>query len=106
MYLRETHSFPTGLWYLEPPKNLLFPEKNSYLITKTTPIRSICDKLASTHNIQLRCAVFLHSWNEGFEIPSDIIAEIGNRHWKLEFGLYSAEGEEIIEYFLKGNKTL
>ena len=93
-----------GLWCLEPPKNLSFPEKLSYLVGTTTSNRDVWDKLASSHRLQLRCAVFLHSWNEGFDIPAEIIAEIGNRHWEYLFSMYSAEGAEILEAFLKGNE--
>jgi hypothetical protein len=91
-----------GLWCLEAPGNLSFPDKLSYLTETTTSNHGIWDKLASTHRLQLRCAVFLHSWTEGFDIPAEVIAEIGNRHWEYLFSMYSAEGEEILDAFLKG----
>jgi hypothetical protein len=92
-----------GFWCLKSPDNLLLPEKISYLIEKTTCNHAIWDQLNCTHKLELRCAVFLHSWTEGFEVPADITAEIGNRHWKFGMSMYSAEGNEIIEAFLKGN---
>jgi hypothetical protein len=95
-----------GLWCLESPENLLLPEKISFLIKNTTSDKNAWDKIASTHDIQLRCSLFLHSWTEGFEIPANMIAEVGSRHWKFGMSIYSAEGEEILEAFLKGNKEI
>jgi hypothetical protein len=91
-----------GLWCLDAPKNLSLPDKLSWLIMSTTPDRSIWDRLASQHRIELRCTVFLHSWTEGFEISADSLTEIGSRHWKYGLSMYSAEGNEIVDGFLKG----
>lgn len=91
-----------GLWELEAPDNLIsLPDKISYLLEKTTSNKSIWDDLASRHSIQLRFAIFLNSWTDGFEIPAERLAEIGIRHWLMGFSVYSAKGDEIVESFLQ-----
>lgn len=91
---------PVGHWSLEAPADLSFEKKLSYLLGSTTNDASTWDSLSRIHDIQLRCAFFLHSWTEGVELPADVIAEIGKRHWKFGLSVYSAEGNEIIDAFL------
>ena len=91
---------PIGLWSLDAPDGLSFEDKLKYLIKSTTSDHEIWDTLITNHDIQLRCSVFLHSWTEGFEIPADLVAEIGHRHWQFGMSIYSAEGEEILGAFL------
>jgi len=91
-----------GLWSLEAPENLPFEEKLRYLLGVTAKETSTWDSLSLTHTIQLRCAFFLHSWTEGFDLPADVVAEIGNRHWAFSLAAYSAEGDEIFDGFLSG----
>jgi Domain of unknown function (DUF4279) len=93
-----------GFWDLQAPAELSFPEKIAYLVQNTSSKKMAWDKIAENNKIQLRCAIFLHSWNEGFDIPADIIAEIGKRHWIFGMSIYSADGNEIIEAFLSKNK--
>jgi hypothetical protein len=95
---------PVGYWNLEAPADLPFEEKLSYLLGSTTNDASTWDSLSRIHDIQLRCAFFLHSWTEGVELPADIIKEIGKRHWKFGLSVYSAEGDEIIDAFLSEEK--
>ena len=90
-----------GLWSVESPTDLSFEDKLEYLVKSTTPEHKTWDALAATHRIKLNCTIFLHSWTEGFEIPTDLLAEIGNRHWQFGLSMYSAEGEEILESFLR-----
>ena len=94
----------TGLWDFQAPVELSFPKKLEYLVKNTSPKKMSWDKIAENNIIQLRCVIYLHSWNEGFDIPADIIAEIGKRHWKFGMSIYSADGDEIIEAFLSKNK--
>jgi len=91
---------PIGLWSLEAPVDLSFSDKLRYLVQTTTSDRRTWDALVVTHSIKLGCAVFLHSWTEDFDIPAELLSEIGSRHWHLELSLYSAEGEEILDAFL------
>ncbi len=90
-----------GLWSLDAPKDLYFPDKLAYLIKNTTSSHNIWDELASKHKIALSCAVFLHRWTDGFEIPAELLAEIGTRHWQFGISVYSAEGDEIVDAFLR-----
>jgi hypothetical protein len=91
---------PVGYWSLEAPEDLPFEEKLSYLLGSTTNEASTWDSLYRIHDIQLRGAFFLRSWTEGVELPADVIAEIGKRHWKFGLSVYSAEADEIIDAFL------
>jgi hypothetical protein len=91
---------PVGLWLLEAPKPLRFEEKLRYLLGATPKRTSTWRRLSKSHDVQLRCGIFLHSWNEGFDLPADMLAEIGARGWKLGVSIYSAEGNEIVEAFL------
>jgi hypothetical protein len=91
---------PIGFWSLEAPEELPFKEKLAYLLNATTKEVSTWDSLSLAHDIQLRCAFYLHSWTEGFDLPADIVAEIGNRHWAFGLTAYSAEGDEILDAFL------
>ena len=94
-----------GIWSLDAPKELTFEEKIEHLLRSTTKKRSTWDALAASHSIQLRCVLYLHSWTEGFDLPADILADIGGRHWQFGLAVYSAEGDEILEAFLsKGTK--
>jgi len=91
-----------GHWFLEAPEELSFEEQIQYLLESTTSKHSVWTSLATKHDIQLRCAVYLHSWTEGFELPANVVAEIGARHWQFSLAIYSAEGEEIVDTFLSG----
>jgi len=86
---------------LVAPESLSFTDKLTYLLDKTTHNYQTWDSLALSYDIQLRCSVFLHSWCDGFDIPASVISDIGKRHWKFGISMYSAEGDEIIEAFLK-----
>lgn len=90
-----------GLWCLAAPDSLSFTDKLTYLLDKTTSNYQTWDSLALSYDMQLRCSVFLHSWHDGFDIPASVIADIGKRHWQFGISMYSAEGNEIIEAFLK-----
>jgi hypothetical protein len=91
---------PIGHWDLEAPKPLGFGAKIQYILDATPKATSIWRRLAKGHDIQLRCVIFLRSWNEGFELPAQMVADIGARGWKIDCGLYSAEGNEIVEALL------
>jgi hypothetical protein len=96
---------PIGIWYLDAPSNLSFPDKLKYLIDATISDQEVWDKLISRYKIELRCAIFLHSWTDGFVFPSNILEEIGKRRWEFGLSVYSAEGEEIVDAFLKPKNT-
>jgi hypothetical protein len=89
-----------GLWALDAPDRLRFEKKIRYLLNVTTSDPGTWRRLAKTHDVQLRCAIFLHSWNEGFDLPAEVVAEMGRRLWKFSLAAYSAEGDEIVEAFL------
>ena len=97
---------PVGRWFLEAPRPLGFVEKLQYLLDATPKTVTTWRRLVKNHDVQLRCGIFLHSWNEGFELPAHMVAEIGARGWKLGLDIYSAEGHEILAAFLrKGRKA-
>ncbi|MCI0405072.1 MAG: DUF4279 domain-containing protein [candidate division Zixibacteria bacterium] len=68
-----------GQWILEAPKELSFPDKTAFLLQATVADVEVWREIGQTHNIQLRCAVFLHSWTEGFDLSPETLGEIGNR---------------------------
>jgi hypothetical protein len=88
---------PTGHWFLEAPEDLPFEEKLQYLLGVTADDKTVWDSLVISHTVQLRFALYLHTLSEGFDLPADIIAEIGNRHWAFGLSVYSAEGDEILD---------
>jgi hypothetical protein len=88
---------PTGYWFLEAPEDLPFEEKLQYLLEVTTGDKTVWDNLILGHTVQLRCALYLHTFSEGFDLPADVIAEIGNRHWAFGLSVYSAEGDEMLD---------
>jgi len=90
-----------GIWCLDTPENLPFIDKLKYLLTKTTSELSVWETIHKSHTVSLRCVVYLHSWSEGFDISHELLSEIGNRKWEFGLAMYSAEGEEIIDSFLK-----
>lgn len=90
-----------GTWLLEAPGNLTLAEKLSYLLETTTADQAVWDDLAASHRLRLNCAVFLHTWTDGFEVPAAVMEQIGRRHWGFGISAYSAEGEEIARAFLK-----
>jgi hypothetical protein len=92
-----------GLWKLDAPKELDFVMQVKYLLNKTISNKNIWRDLSKIYDIQLRCAIFLHSWTEGFEWGNEIINEIAKRHWKFLLSLYSADGDEIVDAFLNKN---
>lgn len=89
-----------GLWAVDAPGRLRFDKKIRYLLDVTTSDLKTWRRLAKRHDVQLRCTIFLHSWNEGFELPADTVAEMGARLWKFGLSAYSAEGDEIVGAFL------
>jgi hypothetical protein len=89
-----------GLWALDAPSSLRFEEKIQYLLAATAKQPTIWKRLAAGHDVQLRCAIFLHSWNEGFELAAETVAELGKRGWKFSLVAYSAEGDEIVDALL------
>ena len=91
---------PVGHWFLEAPKSLSFEAKILYLLKATPSNTALWRRIAKSHDVQLRCAVFLHAWNEGFDLPIETVAAIGARRWKFGVAIYSAEGDEIVEAFL------
>jgi len=94
---------PVGLWSLEAPDSLCFEDKLKYLVESTTDDQSIWDGLIRDHHIAVRCAVFLSSWTESVELPAELVATIGQRHWPIILSMYSAGGEEILDDFLRGS---
>jgi len=93
-----------GLWSLNSPRNLSFEQQIQHLIDNTTDKRRIWNRLNEKYDIQLRCAIFMISWNEDFDLHPQLVEEIARRHWKFGISLYSAGGDEIIESFLKLEK--
>jgi hypothetical protein len=102
------HSPPAkiGRWALDAPNEMTLPNKLRFLLKATTSDQAVWDKLSLTHDIQVRCAIFLHSWTDGFDISSEVISDIGKRHWLFGISVYSAEGNEILNAFLKKPSTL
>lgn len=93
---------PIGQWFLEAPQELEFVEKIKFLLEATTSGTEIWHEIRQTHDIQLRCVISLHSWNEGFSLLPEVMLEMGNRCWEFSLSMYSAEGDEIVAAFLKG----
>ena len=97
---------PVGLWSLDAPKRLGFVEKIQYLLDATPKRVPTWRRLAKNHDVQLRCGLFLHSWNAGFDLPADTVAEIGARGWKFAVDIYGAEGGEVIAAFLSKSRKV
>lgn len=93
---------PIGQWFLEAPQELAFVEKIKFLLEATTSDTGVWYEIRQTHDIQLRCVISLHSWNEGFSLLPEVLAEMGNRCWAILLSMYSAEGDEIVAAFLQG----
>lgn len=91
---------PVGQWFLEAPDDLPFIERIRFLLDSTASAESVWRTLAESHRLELRTAIFLKSWTEGFELSSNMLAEIANRQWSFFLSMYSAEGEEILDAFL------
>jgi len=92
---------PIGQWFLEAPKDLSFVDKIDFLLDSTTDDQTVWKTLAESYRLKLNGAIFLQSWTEGFELPNATLARISFRNWSFGLSMYSAEGEEIIESFLK-----
>jgi hypothetical protein len=90
---------PIGQWFLEAPDDLSFVDKIEFLLNSTTDAEDEWRRLADSHSLELRAAVFLRSWTEGFELSSDTLARISRRKWSFSLSMYSAEGEEIVDAF-------
>jgi hypothetical protein len=91
---------PIGLWCRDAPNGLRFEEKIRYVLDITTSRVATWRRLAKTHDVQLRCGIFMHAWCEGFHLPEQTMVALGARQWKLDVAIYSAEGEEIVDAFL------
>jgi len=92
---------PIGLWCRNAPNGLRFEDKIRYLLNVTTSRVATWRRLAKTHDVQLRCGIFMHAWCEGFQLPEQTMVALGARKWKLGVSLYSAEGHEIVDAFFK-----
>lgn len=91
---------PVGQWFLEAPDELSFNEKIRFLLDATCSDGNIWQKLAESHRLELRAAIFLRSWTEGFELSNSTLAEIALRKWSFSLSMYSADGEEALDAFL------
>lgn len=91
---------PIGQWFLEAPNELPFNEKIRFLLDATCNEENVWYKLAESHRLELRAAIFLRSWTEGFELPNSTVAEIALRKWSFSLSMYSADGEEVLDAFL------
>ncbi|MDR0609727.1 MAG: DUF4279 domain-containing protein [Planctomycetaceae bacterium] len=103
-YGRKETTAKIGLWILDAPKKLNFVMKIKYLLSKTVANKDIWIHLSKIYDIQLRSAIFLHSWTEGFELENKIISKMAKRHWKFVLSIYSAGGDEIVNAFLRKNR--
>lgn len=90
-----------GSWLLEAPRELPFTDQIQFLLEATTADEASWLQLASSHQLQLRAAIFLHSWTEGFELPAEMVMNLAKRRWLFSLAMYSADGDEIVEAFLQ-----
>ncbi len=90
-----------GQWFLEAPRSLSLNAKIQYLLDATTSDENAWRALRESHTLELRVAVFLASWNEGFELSHETIAAISARRWTLGLSMFSADGDDIINSFLR-----
>lgn len=89
-----------GLWSVETPAGISFVDKIQHLLNITTGKISNWKLIAANHDLQLRCAVFLHSWNECFDLDPRLMIQIAERGWKFGLSIYSAGGDEVVDAFL------
>ena len=92
---------PIGQWFLEAPDDLSFVDKIEFLLNSTTDTEDAWCSLAEFHRLELRAAIFLQSWTEGFDLSNDTLARISGRKLLFSLSMYSAEGEEIVDAFLR-----
>ncbi|MCA9899730.1 MAG: DUF4279 domain-containing protein [Anaerolineales bacterium] len=93
-----------GQWFLEAPKELEFAEKVQFLLESTEPNADVWQMIAQSHTIRLSCAIFLHSWTEGFVLSPGIMSGLAAKHWEFSLSMYSAEGDEIVDSFLRNHQ--
>lgn len=91
---------PVGQWFLEAPNELSFNDKIRFLLDATCNDGNVWHKLAESHRIELRAAIFLRSWTEGFVLTNSTVAEIAQRKWSFSLSMYSADGEEVLDAFI------
>jgi hypothetical protein len=89
-----------GQWFLEAPRELAIADKIDFLLNSTTDDLTAWSRLAETHDLQLRIAIYLHSWNEEAYVLNPTLARVAERGWWLSLSIYSAEGNEILDTFL------
>lgn len=91
---------PIGQWLLEAPEQLPFVDKLTFLLSSTAERCDEWQALAATHRIEIRAAIFLRSWTEGFEIDAETLSAMARRRWSFGLSMYSAEGNEIVDAFV------
>lgn len=88
-----------GQWRLEAD-GATFDAKIASLLDRTTADTEVWNSLVrSGHSLQLRTAVFLHSWTEGINLTTELPNGITQRHWEFSLSVYSAEGNEVLDAF-------
>lgn len=95
---------PVGQWFLEAPHELPFEDKIKFLLEATEANSDVWRTIHQSHTIRLVCAVFLHSWTEGFVLSPEITSELATRYWEFSLSMYSAEGDEIVDSFLQDHQ--
>ena len=90
-----------GNWLLAAPRELPFRDQIQFLLDATTAEEASWLQLASSHQLQLRAAIFLQSWTEGFELPAEMVMNLAKRRWMFSLAMYSADGDEIVDAFLR-----
>jgi hypothetical protein len=93
-----------GQWFLEAPNELSFNDKIRFLLDATSNDGNVWHDLAESHRLELRAVIFLRSWTEGFELPNGTVAEIALRKWSFSLSMYSADGEEVLDAFLRRDR--
>lgn len=98
--LRNKKPATTAMWSLNSPGDLAFIDKIKYLLSKTTDSIEAWNTISDFCDMQLRCVIFMHAWNEGFDIPLEVLRDLSQRNWKFGLSVYSAEGDDIVSSFL------
>lgn len=86
----------TGSWHLKSdlPRSAELAAHISALLDRTTDDPTTWAALGSRYRVDVFCGLFLTAWNQGLELPPDLLRRLGERGITLGIDVYADLEEE------------
>ena len=81
---------PTGVWFLAAPESREWVLRDAIeaVLARLPGDQRIWDALAAKHDLRLSCGIHLDTWNQGCELPAELLRRLADRHLRLDLDIY------------------